>query len=105
MYGKIIPEDLDKNQLCMEADWNPPTPIEDLFEQLWAGAAFATEGGDAPSAPRLVRLGYNIINETGLFELGCRDWHNKPAADKTFAQLHVHFKRSWDRDRKLLATA
>eukprot|EP00978_Attheya_sp_CCMP212_P045820 scaffold361923_cov40-Attheya_sp.AAC.1 len=64
-YGEITPEDLDKNQLRMEADWNPPTPIEDLFEQLRAGAAFATEGGDAPSAPRLVRLGYNIINKTG----------------------------------------
>eukprot|EP00978_Attheya_sp_CCMP212_P030085 scaffold109528_cov24-Attheya_sp.AAC.1 len=89
----------------MEADWNSPTPIEDLFEQLRAGAAFATEGGDAPSAPRLVRLlGYNIINKTGLFELGCRDWRNKPPADKTFAQLQVHFKR-WDRDRILLATA
>eukprot|EP00978_Attheya_sp_CCMP212_P006679 scaffold15489_cov53-Attheya_sp.AAC.7 len=88
----------------MEADWNPPTPIEDLFEQLRAGATFAMEGEDAPSAPRLVRLGYNIINKTGLFELGCRDWRKKPAADKTFAQLQVHFKR-WDRDRKLLATA
>jgi hypothetical protein len=100
-YGEISPEDLEENQLRMATDWNPPTPIEELFEQLRAGLAFATEGGDAPSAPRLVRLGYSIIIKTGLFELGCREWRNKPDVDKTFAAFQVHFKR-WDRDRLLL---
>eukprot|EP00978_Attheya_sp_CCMP212_P026980 scaffold89849_cov68-Attheya_sp.AAC.1 len=76
----------------MATDWNLCTPIEDLFEQLRAGSAFATEGGDAPSAPRLVCLGYTIIHKTGLFELGCREWrNNKPAIDKTFAELRIHF--------------
>eukprot|EP00978_Attheya_sp_CCMP212_P021779 scaffold64028_cov57-Attheya_sp.AAC.4 len=66
-YGKISPEDLEENQLCMATNWNPTTPIEDLFEKLRAGLSFATEGGDAPSAPCLVRLGYTIIHKTGLF--------------------------------------
>eukprot|EP00978_Attheya_sp_CCMP212_P001222 scaffold2553_cov32-Attheya_sp.AAC.1 len=35
---------------------SPHIPIENIFEQLQAGAAFATEGGDAPSAPRVVWL-------------------------------------------------
>ena len=45
MYGTITPEALDKNLLRMSSAWHPPTPIEDLFEQLRAGRAFAIEGG------------------------------------------------------------
>eukprot|EP00978_Attheya_sp_CCMP212_P024925 scaffold79126_cov39-Attheya_sp.AAC.1 len=59
-YGEISQEDLDANKARMSAVWNPPIPIEDLFNQLRAGAAFATERGDAPSKPAMVRLGYNL---------------------------------------------
>jgi hypothetical protein len=103
-YGEITAEDLEANQLSMAADWNPPTPIEDLFEQLRAGEAFAVDGGDPPSEPRLVRLGYSIIRKTGLFEVACREWRYKATADKTFANLQIHFKQG-DRDRQLTATA
>jgi hypothetical protein len=91
-YGEITPNELDKNAERMAAAWHPSTPIEDLFEQLRAGQAFATEGGDAPSAPQIVRLGYNLIFKTGLFNTACREWRDKPAADKTFANLKTHFK-------------
>jgi hypothetical protein len=103
-YGEITAEDLEANQLTMAADWNPPTPIEDLFEQLRAGEAFAVDGGDPPSEPRLVRLGYSIIRKTGLFEIACREWRYKAPADKTFANLQIHFKQG-DRDRQLTTTA
>jgi hypothetical protein len=103
-YGEITPDELDRNLERMSAAWHPPTPIEDLFEQLRAGAEFATEGGDTPSTPQMVRLGYNLIYKTGLFSQACREWRDKPAADKTFNNLKLHFKK-WDKDRKLLATS
>jgi hypothetical protein len=103
-YGEITAEDLEANQLHMATDWNPPTPIEDLFEQLRSGEAFAVDGGDPPSEPRLVRLGYSLIQKTGLFEVACREWRYKPTADKTFANLQIHFKRG-DRDRQLTITS
>jgi hypothetical protein len=88
----------------MSAAWHPPTAIEDLFEQFCARAEFATEGSDAPSKPQMVRLDYNIIFKTGLFNTACREWCDTPAADKTFANLKMHFKK-WDKDRKLLETS
>ena len=103
-YGEITAEDLEANQLRMATDWNPPTPIEDLFEQLRSGEAFAVDGGDPPSEPRLVRLGYSIIQKTGLFEVACREWRYKPQVDKTFANLQLHFKKG-DRDRQLTITS
>eukprot|EP00978_Attheya_sp_CCMP212_P001407 scaffold2972_cov48-Attheya_sp.AAC.1 len=62
-YGEISQEELDMNTTRMGAAWNPPTPIEDLFEQLRAGAAFAAEGGDVPFKPAMVRLGYEFKRE------------------------------------------
>jgi hypothetical protein len=102
-YGEISQEDLDANTARMGAAWNPPTPIEDLFEQLRAGAAFATEGGDAPSKPAMVRLGYNIILKTGLFEQACRAWREKTQADRTMLNFKKHFKH-WEKDRRLMLT-
>lgn len=33
-YGKIKPMELDLNLLRIKAEWNPSTPIEDLFTQI-----------------------------------------------------------------------
>jgi hypothetical protein len=103
-YGTITPEELDKNNERMAAAWHPPTPIEDLFEQLRVGTEFATEGGDVPSAQAQVRLGYKLVFQTGLFNEGCRAWRILPPANHTFAVFQTHFKQ-WDRDRRLLETA
>jgi hypothetical protein len=83
----------------MSAGWHPTTVIEHLFEQFRVGAKFATKGGDAP---QMVRLGYNIIFKTGLFNTPCHEWHDTPDSDKTFAHLKMHFKK-WDKDGKLPA--
>eukprot|EP00978_Attheya_sp_CCMP212_P003656 scaffold7707_cov58-Attheya_sp.AAC.4 len=103
-YGEISQEDLDANETRMGAAWNPPIPIEDLFEQLRAEAAFATEGGDAPSKPAMVRLGgYSLIPKTGLFNEGCRDWRKKSQADHTMETFKKHFKM-WEKHRHLMLT-
>jgi hypothetical protein len=55
-HGKIIQDELDANQLRMQAPWHPPTPIKALFTQLNAGIRFATTGNDAPSAASVTAL-------------------------------------------------
>jgi hypothetical protein len=103
-WGSITQIELDANALRMGAPWNPPTPIDKLFAQLDDGIRFATAGKDKPSDPTVIRLGYNIIHQTGLFEIPCRDWRNKPEADKTRKKFNLHF-RAADQDRRLTATA
>jgi hypothetical protein len=103
VYGIITPKMLTDNKTAMAAKWHPPTPIEDLFEQLRVGKEFAIEGGDAMSVQEQVRLGYNIIDETGLFTNACRDWRILPPAQQTFDEFQLHFKR-WDRDRRYTDT-
>ena len=36
-YDKITQADIDHNQQNMAQAWNPPTPIEYLFEKLCVG--------------------------------------------------------------------
>jgi hypothetical protein len=51
----------------------PPTPIEDLFTQLEVGQRFATDGIDPLTDNNIIRMGYNIIKNTGLFSVACRE--------------------------------
>ena len=83
----------------MQAPWHPLTPIEALFTQLNTGIRFATAGNDAPSAASVIRIGYNIINATGLFDVACREWRGKDDATKTLATFRRHF-RDADQDRR-----
>jgi hypothetical protein len=85
---------------ALASPWNLPTPIDKLFTQLDDGVRFATAGNEQPSTPTVIRLGYNIIHQTGLFEVPCRDWRSKPEATKTLANFILHF-RAADQDRRL----
>jgi hypothetical protein len=103
-WGTITQTELDANALRMAAPWHPPTPIDKLFTQLDDGVRFATAGNDTPSAPSVVRLGYNLVHATGLFEVPCRDWRARAEATKTLTNFITHF-RAADQDRRLTTTS
>ncbi len=98
-YGQVTEADLTANYARMTAQWTPPTPIEVLFEQLKEGKEFATEGNEAVPDSQLMRLAYDNIKATGLFNEACRDWRKKPAADKDYENLIEHFTEC-DTDRR-----
>jgi hypothetical protein len=56
-YGKITQDELDANQLRMQAPWHLPTLIEALFTQRNVGIRFATADNNAPSAAFVIRIG------------------------------------------------
>jgi hypothetical protein len=84
MEATITSQDLTTNFTCMTAQWNPPTPIEDLFLQLRDGQEFATDGNETISDSQLLRLCYENINSTGLFNDALKVWRAKPPASKTY---------------------
>jgi hypothetical protein len=83
-YGTITSQDLTANYTKMTAQWNPPTPIEDLFLQLRDGQEFATEGKETISDSQLLRLCYDNVNNTGLFNDALKVWRAKPPLTKTY---------------------
>ncbi len=98
-YGQIKEADLSANEQRMYADWNPPTPIETLYEQLVEGQRFAARGNEIIDNSQLVRKGYDIIKKTGLFEDDCKKWRNKPEAERTWTNFQAFFTEA-DNDRR-----
>ena len=101
-YGVIKQDELNENYARMNTAWNPPTPIEDLFTQLEEGEKFATAGREDISPVAIVRMAYNLIEATGLFDLPCRDWRNKTDAEKTMDNFKDFFQKAeFDRRRNI----
>ncbi len=90
-YGNIESLDLTANETRMYADWNPPTSIETLWNQLQDGKDYARRGGEIIDDTVLVRKAYQIILKTGLFDYDCKEWRNKPAVDKTWPNFRTFF--------------
>ena len=98
-YGTVTSDDLTANYAQMTAQWNPPAPIESLWEQLKEGKEFSTEGQETLSDAQLMRLAYDNIKNTGIFTEECRLWRQKPAAAKTYGALKTYFI-ACDTDRR-----
>ena len=66
----------------MKAQWNTPTTIEEIFIQLRYGQDFATDGQEKISDSQLLRLYYDNIRNTGLFNHALKVWRAKAQTDK-----------------------
>ena len=97
--GKFSAKDLTSNWARMNAQWTPPTAIENLFKQLLDGQIFARQGGETISDSQFLRLGYDLVLATGLFEMSCREWRLKLPAEKTLRNFQVFFTDA-DADRR-----
>jgi len=71
-YGTITQAELAKNLTRMSSPWNPPQLIEDLFLQLNRGSQFASDGSEPIALSQVLRIGYTLIANTGLFAEACR---------------------------------
>ena len=103
-YGDIKQDELEDNLKRMVTPWHPPTPIEEMFSQLEDGIIFATAGGEPPSAQAVIRMGYNLVEATGLFDRDCRAWRDLAPALKMMAAFQTHFQRA-DQDRRRTITS
>lgn len=90
-FGKIQLADLIANEARMKAGWYPPMPIQQLFLQFEKGHQFLIASGEVVDERAIARIGYQIIEKTGLFELASREWRYKEEADKTMANFKKHF--------------
>jgi hypothetical protein len=88
-FGTITSKDLTDNWSLMNAQWNPPTPIADLFQQLQDGQTFAKDGLKDITDSQLLCLCYDNVNKTGLFDDALKIWRAKPEASKTYKDFKI----------------
>ena len=90
-YGKIEPSQLDENEDLMKTPWHPTEPFEKLIDQLTSTFAFATAGNSGATEKSVVRAGYKILVNTGLFQQELKEWRAKPDTDWTLEIFNDFF--------------
>ena len=53
-----------------------------FFKQIREGQDFAKKGDETVDNNTLVRYGYEVINNLGMFESKCAKWHKKKASEQ-----------------------
>ena len=86
-YGTITSSNLTANFYHMTARWNQPTPISDLFQQLNDGKESTEEGNEIINDSQLLRLCYNNVHASGIFNETLKTWREKPDIDKIYANF------------------
>jgi hypothetical protein len=69
--------DMNQNISNMEAPWDPTQPFKTVLQQLKDGQTFAADNNEPITNTELIRKGYNIVKETGLFDIACCKWQLK----------------------------
>jgi hypothetical protein len=102
-FGSISEKELELNTARMQLQWNPTTAIKAFFLQLENGVYFSTTGQDAPTKPTVLRWAYNNIEQSGRFDIACREWRQMDPNAKDWPLFKRHFKAA-DKDLRRLDT-
>ena len=91
-YGRVTPAQLQhEEQQLTEWIYDPVLPIVIVFNKIDDLLDLATAAGSPCSAQQIINFGYNILNKTGKFKQGIREWNRLLPAQKTWATFQTHF--------------
>jgi hypothetical protein len=96
-YGRVTPHDLLQNDQHMRTPYKTDQPIEVLIAQLEDTVDYASAGGQAYLTQQIVNLAYSLMFSTGSYNIMCREWHQRPLVDKTWANFKLHFTVAYNK--------
>ena len=92
-YGEVEPRQLRENEIALEAPWDASTPIVTLYKRIEDCKLFAEAGDEALSDKKILRSALLAIEGTGLYNLACDNWAEKPAVTKTWSNFKIFFTK------------
>ena len=90
-YGQMTPDELKANEKRLEQEFNVDDGIESLWRCISDIQTLATTAGEPIPNSVVIRRTLQVINNTGLYTQGCRDWHKRPSAEHTLDNFITHF--------------
>ena len=103
-YGRITPEELERNRMLLSADWNPDDPMEGFWFMIKEVQRYATAGAEPITDAAVIRLTLPVFEKTGVFTTAVEKWRDLDEADWTMPRYQAHFiKANKERIRKLTA--
>ena len=92
-YGEVEPRQLKENEQALDAPWDPATPIATLYKRIEDCKLFAEAGDEALPDKKILRAALLAIEATGLYNLACDNWTEKPTATKTWPNFKLFFTK------------
>jgi hypothetical protein len=101
-YGIVTTQDLANNLDQMGKQWDPSTPIEDLWTQISKARNYAATGNNAISETTALISATKNLQGTGMFTQAFEQWRGKTMAEQTYAAFMTHFNKA--NENRLLTT-
>lgn len=90
-FGTINDNELEVNRQNLQLVWDPATAVDTIWANATDRRAFAAAGGDPISDRATIAAILLTFTRTGQFGTAIHEWHQLPAAEKTYANLGPHF--------------
>ena len=92
-YGTVLHKKIQENEIALDAQWDPTTPIVVIFTRIEDCGLF-TEAGEEPFTKKnIICLTYLAIKDTGLFNLPCDTWRDNPTSAKNWSNFKLFFTK------------
>ena len=92
-YGTVLPKQLQDNEIALDAQWDPTTPIAVLFTRIEDFKLLSKAGEDPFTDKYIFRSSYLAIEDTGLFNLPCDTWQENPTSAKNWSNFKLFFTK------------
>lgn len=103
-YGRITPEELERNRALLSADWNPDEPMEGFWFMVKEVQRYAVAGAEPITDAAVIRLTLPVFEKTGVFTTAVEKWRDLDETEWTMPRYQSHFqKANKERLRKLTA--
>ena len=90
-YANISASALQDNKKRLRAPYNRNQPFETLIYQVENAVDYAS-AGDTPYTPsQVVRIAFQLMFQTGIFNDDCKLWRRQPADVKTWTRFKEFF--------------
>ena len=97
LYGRITPGELgEMYNETYNFVYNLSTPVDVIFNKVEDLLEYSQLAGNTFSPNQMIALGYNILNKTGKFKDGVKEWNRQFPRHKTWMTLKTHFRQAYD---------
>jgi hypothetical protein len=94
-YGKVNPQMLsDEEDRVKQTVYDPKLPIDSVFNAVEDLLDFSTSAGTPYTQLQAINIAYVLVNKTGQFRVGIREWNRKPQNEKTWIHFKRHFREA-----------
>ena len=103
-YGRITPMDLENNLQQMKKDWDPNTPIKDLFAQINDTSEYIISTEHPYTDAALVNYGESVILCTNHFATQYGEWRKGYVSQWTWAVFATWWQNEYDLKQETTTT-